>query len=234
MKKFFSFALFFLLFMNLLSCSKSKEDKINAAFKDYVQNNFDDPSQFVEVVSIETKDTFSTIKFKKIYRELCERDDTLNKLSDQLKVEIDAIKEKYGRTKLLSIPGFYDAFQGMIDASDKFIDYTTPHLAAIMTKEIMNADDFDKQRDTILYISDIKYRVKHSDGLKLETIKCYSDTSYNNITFGTQMVKGDDYVKKFYDIFSKNSDYRINLIDLKTDIVSKKKEVIMLVRKNIK
>lgn len=234
MKKFICFSFFAFSILMIVSCSQSKDDKIIVAFKDYVQNNFDDPSQFVEVVSIETKDTFSTKQFKKVYRDLCERDDTLNKLSDQLKIEIDAIKAKYGRTQLLSIPGFYDAFQGMIDASEKYVDYMTPHVTAIMNNDIINADDFDKLRDTIFYTSDIKYRVKRSGELKLETIKCYSDTSYNNITFGTQMVKDNDYVKKFYDIFTKNSDYRMNLIELKTDIVDKKNDVITLVRENMK
>lgn len=237
MKNFLLFSVFVSSFLILFSCSQSKENKVNAAFKEYVQNNFDDPSQFVEVVSVEIKDTFSTNNLKRVYRDLCERDDTLNKISDQLKVEIDVIKEKYGRTKLLSIPGFYDAFQGMIDATDKYIDYMTPYVATYLNEEkegMMSADDFDKMRDTILYISEIKYRIKRSGELKLESIKCYSDTCYNNISFETQMVKDGDYVKKFYDLFSKNSEYRIKLIELKTDIVNKKKDVITLVRDKMK
>lgn len=51
MKKIICFSVFISSFLMLVSCTQGKEDKIIAAFKDYVQNNFDDPSQFVEVVS---------------------------------------------------------------------------------------------------------------------------------------------------------------------------------------
>ena len=236
MKKFFSFALFFLLFMNLLSCSKSKEDKINAAFKDYVQNNFDDPSQFVEVVSIETKDTFSTINYKKVYRDLCERVDTLNKISNQQKLEIDSFMEKYGG-RLFSISGFDETFQEMIDANKQYTNYmeqyVLPSIYRGETTDMLVADEFDNLRDTIFLISDVKYRVKRSGELMLETIKCFCDTCHNHFFFGNQEISDDDYLKVFYELFSKNSDYMKKQIELKTELVNKMNNLIMLVRENI-
>ena len=56
--------LFIAIFL-LSACEKTNEDKIRASFKDYVENNFDDPSALKEIVAIELVDTVSTIKLKK-------------------------------------------------------------------------------------------------------------------------------------------------------------------------
>ena len=82
MRKFllFGFAAF------LCSCTQTVEDRISDKFKEYVNSNFDDPSDLKEIVSIEIHDSTNNATMLELFNCACEL--------DTLVAGVDSLKNK--------------------------------------------------------------------------------------------------------------------------------------------
>ena len=104
----------------------------------------------------------------------------------------------------------------------------------IVTTDCLLPSQFDEMRDTLVYSSTIKYRLKKSGELKLEEIKVYCDSNYINFTFGNQSLEKNDFLKTFFNSYKKSCDFTVEMIDLEEDVLIKGNELLDIVRSNIK
>lgn len=163
----------------ILGCSQNKkektptiEDKINDKFIEYVNNNFDDPAELKEIISISPSDTMSKESIGEIIELLNNLDSlslqmdsmctaNLNSLSNNL---TPAIQEKYyGNERVLSL-----LEKAMDDAEDYciWLEYNG-HRYDYLNSEIDRLfNDIDSTLFQVTY--DIKTRVNTNDGLKIQ------------------------------------------------------------------
>lgn len=232
MRYYFILSALFLLVINLVSCEQSHEAKIKAAFESYIQKNFDDPSSFVEVVSIDTNDTISTKQLKNLYRTLFERSDSLSKLKNRLNDTILLYTYK-NMQRLRTNNDFIEALSNYRDALQHVTDFSKMMMDPRLTKDCLVPDQFDEMRDTLIYSSIIKYRVKKSGNLKLESIEVYYDSDCKNISFGNQKEKSD-YLKSFYKSYTKSCDFVMKQCDLEQDVLLKGDNLLDIILSNNK
>ena len=110
-----------------ISCTQSNEDKITSAFKEYVCNNFDDPSSLDEIVSIEVTDTVSKrglIDIIDEYENLVEISSSVSKsLIDSLNNMAFVNGDIYGTpTKAAKRVAHKIEYKAMVDKMDDYVD----------------------------------------------------------------------------------------------------------------
>ena len=174
-----------------IGCSQSKEDKIKLAFKDYVKANFDDPSKFEEVVSIDSLDTISTRKFKDRGNEMFKiRKDFFEFCDSTDSIILMYFHDSRYLPKLRNISGLKDLFKDKIELHELYMDVLKKDLSFPQAEE--DLEKILSLKDTIFYQQRLSYRIKTSEGLKLKTCYVYADTLFNNIQFKDSKIKAYD------------------------------------------
>ena len=149
-------------FTSCNSTPKTEEEKqierYEAAFRDYVTTDFDDPSTLVDVTSIEVEDTTTTTQFMELVETMYEVIVTLG--LDTHKKELDGIaarlKKEKGlvfftvkarvkvdeRQKVMTYYGYENLTDGTIKMSDHKIDVHDPLLPDVYRDLVKFTDDF--------------------------------------------------------------------------------------------
>lgn len=199
-----------------MGCSQSNEDKIKLAFSDYVRETFDNPSEFEEIVTIDSLDTISTIQIKENQRilfklrkgffEYC--DTTTDLIFKYCQDERYAPQIRYiSELEELLREGLNLA---MLER-EFMIDGINFRQAEKDLEEIMSL------KDTIFYQQRLTYRIKTNEELK--TCYIYSDTLYDNIQFMNSKIKAHDVgdVIKEIDKFEETYGSFFKLFELKAE-----------------
>ncbi len=195
------------------SCKKSNEDIIKSEFKEYVKQNFDNPKDFKEIVSIEITDTITT---KQTFL------DAYNTILNRQKQDINSINERYKIAK-----------KEYIKANDiekinecKSIDsLENIYVSSIKQfKAIIDTFNFIK-----VYLFDISYRYyKYEDGVKILKIETKhlalnpdSKKIINDKEFEKQMMLNGD---KMVELIQKNKlriddDFKDNIFNKKVSLL---------------
>ncbi len=173
-------------FVLLAACTESKEERIIEAFKGYVQNNFDNPDEIEEILSVNPVDTLS----KKHIVEIVEISRNAAHLSDSI-------------TAIIQDSLFSQTFIGgdvrnqPTKAARKVMRNEDYKLAVRMISDIAseflgNYDNFDEDqhynnlinaKDTFILCYELKYRIKSNGTLKMKSIQAHSDSLINNVVF---------------------------------------------------
>ncbi len=199
----------------IVGCVQSNEDKIRTAFSEYVKNNFDDPSQFKEIVSIDSLDTISTIKIKELFNELIITRKRTYEIGDSIeKINFKYINDDKLKSQLGQSSEFMALAQKVIELNEYYIYLSDKNLSMIDAEAEWK--EIQSHKDTVFYNQRLTYRVNYNDGLKLKTCFVYFDTLYNNITFRDNRIKAyeaseitkeiDEFDEKYEPLFELNSE----------------------------
>lgn len=223
MNKFLLFLVFVPFFA---SCTKSNEEKIASAFKDYASNNFDDPST-LEIVSIEIKDT---IDLKQMLDEMVLMSDSSSKLMSTKTDEVISLCDKYGR-RLNNIPGFRerwaDYMQILEDGQTSRIADVVSILSELDSKSSSKSDSLS-QEDRLIE-STVKYRVRESGDLKLKTLNIYNDLQLNSVLFSEK-----DEAPTKYKKFQQQVSILSSLIQENSKVINGATELIDFINENMR
>lgn len=174
-----------------IGCSQSNEDKVKTAFKEYVKSNFDDPSTFKEIVSIDSLDTISTIKFKVMERDMFNiRKDLVEYCDSTDSLIMKYFHDKRFQPKLRHINGLKELFKDKLELQEIYIDVLAKNLSFLRAEE--DLEEIMSLKDTIFYQQRLTYRVKTTEGLKIKSCYVYTDTLYNDIQFKESKIRAYD------------------------------------------
>ena len=180
MKKLFYLINFVCSILLLASCSQSKEETIIAAFRDYVQKSFDDPSKMKEVVSIDSCDTISTKELKKIVSDMQKMSDSLfnakrdiaDKVSKALEQQTKYIEYANDELFKAAYDQYYNSIEEIANTFSADI-YATQYNVGETIKKKYNR--IQEAKDTSLIQYQIKCRIEENAELKLKTYYAISD-----------------------------------------------------------
>ena len=169
------------------SCS-SNESRVKSVFEDYVQSNFDDPNNLVEIASVDSCDTITSKELKSLLKDAKHKYDSIkvefDKVSNQITSFPHGTISSLGRDN----PNFMDACmeyrEDMVSCVEN--DGTLSGLLiGVMGggadppiqryNKVMNSKD-----NTILQYT-IKARIKEDGKVKLKTYYAICDTTLENI-----------------------------------------------------
>ena len=197
------------LFFSFICCNKQEtiEDKIKKEFKIYVNENFGDPNDLKEVVSIDLKDTVSyrpiyeiVSMTKGLYEKGKEQDDSIfyyiegKGFAKVVNKMTRAEKEKIG-TYMKALIDFYEDKQLEYNDSTMYIHY---EIKARVTKgDIKSLDIYHAYIDNNGKI-DIKDHIKKMSELP----KKWSDIDNDLTRFNAIMKEKLDYQLPFFKLFN--------------------------------
>lgn len=173
-----------LVFCGLLtpwSCTKSKYAPIEESFKEYVANNFDDPSLLKHIVSIEPIDTFHVRDFKAICEDYLQSYNEANKVADSIRDEVMARMNSYPEGAIGRLP----------NANKLHILFLKGMDLIRQEADILGREDYVpleipqkvvEQKDTTIVSFCIKYRLKNGNSLIIDSVFATSDTLLNKIS----------------------------------------------------
>lgn len=173
MRKTFVGLLCAIALLAIYSCS-SDESRVKSVFKDYVQSNFDDPNDLLEIVSVKATDTLSE---SNIFQELTIKKDGCEKL----KKECDEICLKFGSLpesefdKALSFDDgdtYYRYNELGINLKDDDLKSLRKRYEELVKHKISSSKK-------ILF--EIKVRMKEDNKKKLDFFYAVCDTTLRNI-----------------------------------------------------
>lgn len=207
----------------MLSCTKGKNDVVKDEFYKYVSQNFDDPNDLKEIVSIELIDTISYEDFcygTKLLYEVSEQIESLisleNTQCDSIiyylqnhKPITDEYKRVIVREWLIQHAGLND---DMINWNNIYFDETR-----FLKMDIDSL--LEKTKKMMLYEYEIKARVNEGTNLKLKQYYALED-SITIRFFDKKPIFSDysDEVSKYYEAAKK---YR-EIYDIRHNIVMEK------------
>ena len=178
--------LYILLALCAISCTQSNEDKITSAFKEYVSNNFDDPSSLDEIVSVEVTDTVSKrglIDIIDEYKQLSELSDSLGKCIIDSVVQLSFVN---GNLNGSSTQALKKAMR------NKEYNALTDKIEVLTISLIDLANNFNPDyyyeklcdtKDTMVINYVLKYRTKTNGTKKINSIYVRTDSLLNKIEF---------------------------------------------------
>ena len=203
MKKFL--LMLVILPMMLVGCgNKTTEDKIEAAFKEYVHRTFDNPNELKEIVEICIVDTFDTKAYKTIckgYKTMMDSLDLINEqFSKSFPERIKSLpKDKIARLRNSSV--FKQVMRSYLEHIDPDEVLRKQLSGEYTISEIpKNITSF---RDTVFYEYKVTYRKKDDDKVNLMSAFALCDTIGTNITiFPAKSVNNyPSAIKEFVTIF---------------------------------
>lgn len=176
-----------IVLISMSSCS-SNESRVKSAFEDYVQSNFDDPNNLVEIASVDSCDTITSKELKSLLKDAKHKYDSIrvefDKVSNQITSFPHGTISSLGRDN----PNFMDACmeyrEDMLSCVEK--DETLSGLLSSVMgggadtpiqryNKVMNSKD-----NTILQYT-IKARIKEDGKVKLKAYYAICDTTLENI-----------------------------------------------------
>lgn len=230
--------LLLLSFLSLCACNDSVEERIKDGLEKYAQFNFDDPSS-LEFVAIDKVDTLSTTKIKNDIRNKMSLSDSLsvlhNRLCDSIVTYMNIFKAKGPHLK-----GMKDAWTDYESASIDYKSFQYEYFKGLLNDEssipiaLLSADSISRiTPDTALIITSVKYRIRTSDGFKLNIIKCYSDSCYNHLEFAeTTKALGDTTIANFLSVVYYKTEYLEKDIKKCRDVIKKLRRVLGVFKDN--
>lgn len=180
------------LFAFVASCSKpTKEELIEKAFIEYVNQNFDDPNSLKEIISISTEDTLSatkTISF--VENLLVNSDSTIEKITsmnDSLRNVENANFEAIKKSPRLTSKYYGDKvglgiLTELINHGNKEVEYLTSNefqTLKLKRTSLEEAIKTLKKDSTFIVTYEIKTRIVGKDK-ELEIKKFYAQTTIDN------------------------------------------------------
>lgn len=206
-----------LLAFILIACSQSNEARIESAFMEYAENNFDDPTSIMKVVSVDIKDTIDILNMAK---EVKAWDDSLDNVKNSNADSIIQLVNLYGK-KLSGSMEFKQLWSRYLDELEKSKDNllaTAYRLLAINEKKSIDSLLKSEMPKTISF--DVKYRMKVNGQPKLNVLSGYSDLSLSNIIFQNSSVKNSTYevLGELIELYSKKIENTSNLIKLQNSL----------------
>lgn len=187
MRKFFVCLIFVCALLAISSCS-SNEGKVKTVFKDYVESNFNDPNDLVEIVSVDSCDTISSKDMKSLLKEAKHKYDSIriefNKVSNQITSFPHGTISSLGRDN----PNFMDACMEYGDDMTSCVE-NDETLSGLLIGVLGGGGGTPAKRyDKAMHIKDnailqytIKARIKENGKVKLKTYYAICDTTMKNI-----------------------------------------------------
>lgn len=176
--------LILIISLSIVSCKQSNEDLIKKEFKTYVKENFNNPKDFKEIVSIELIDSNSTLK---TYRGV----KTMYDMSQDLKKEEIILQKTF--KEAWSIEMMNDL--GRIATSNQIQSYLKSLTISEIYSKSLNDEEllYGKSRIKIfldnfkytppVYSYKVKYREYDNKQLKIKGIHCSFDSLSHKIVF---------------------------------------------------
>lgn len=208
MRKIFVCLIFVCALLAISSCS-SNEGKVKTVFKDYVESNFNDPNDLVEIVSVDSCDTISSKDMKSLLKEAKHKYDSIKVEFRKVSENITSIPAGTIRDLGYENPDFMDVCTTYRTDLEKSIenDGTFALLLANaleggepenITLPSKRYEKIMSTKDNIVYQYTIKARVKDNGSVKLKKYYAICDTTLTNIkisqrktTIGDLMGKSD-------------------------------------------
>lgn len=168
------------------SCS-SNESRVKSAFKDYVQSNFNNPNDLVEIASVDSCDTITSKDLKSLLKEAKHKYDSIrdefNKVSGQITSFPHGTISSLGRDN----PNFMDACMEYREDMVSCVE-NDETLSALLIGALGGGDTPAKRYDKAMSAKDntilqytIKARIKENGNVKLKTFYAICDTTMKNI-----------------------------------------------------
>lgn len=217
--------LFFCAVIIVSSCTHSNDDKIKEAFSEYVKQNFDDPSQMKEIVSITYGDTLTNKSFADMLSELSAMSDSLENLYKKMADKATTLSVQNGH-KIRHNQSFKKDWIKYEESLQKGVEKRWMYAAAILSNDFIpiTKDSILNYKDFALLDFTIKYRMdEKEDGLKLKDIQGNIDLKSTNIYIGDS---GNTDLLLFLKGVNKTISYYKDMIEINSDIVQKSQKVI--------
>lgn len=219
MKKLFLMLAMMLPMCVFTMCTKENNDKlIENKFIEYARVNFDDPKSLHQIVSIQVKDTLSTMKLKNMWYDLSYKIDSMQKVNKDLQecnlnlVSKDDISLKIKKNKELK----YKLSESLLTI------YENANTSMNLLKEYTPIDslEFSNLPDTTIIFREIKYREEDENGrLKIKSAYCASDLGLNTIIFSCSGEEDcvDEATWELFHNISHEVEYKTKAIHLEID-----------------
>ena len=202
--------LYFIVVISAISCTQSNEDKIKTAFLEYAQKSLDDPSQFEEIVSVDSLDTISTIEYKKIQQRIFDIYKEYTYISDSLyNISQKYIDDKQCSSRFIYITGLKETWGDIIRLLGYDMELSDNNISFDVAEK--DLQELMQMKDTIFYSSRLTYRIRTNEGLKLRTCYVYYDSLQNNIQFREKRIGAyefsdvpkeiDEFNERYHDLF---------------------------------
>ena len=188
-----------LLILSICSCNQSNDDKIITAFKEYAEKNLDNPDAIVEIIGIDSVDTFSTKQIKddltKIYNTYLSANqmerkatETFIKFANDPNKTSKLIKVELNRDKIYKSLMFK-----YFSLSEKKVTLANESYEKSMQGDSLNVYLIDSEykgilnkKDTIFIGRKLSYRSKENGIVKLCKIDVISDTLNTSFYFNSK------------------------------------------------
>lgn len=209
------------------SCRKSSTEIVEDKFREYVYQNFDDPKDLVEILSVEPMDTVSYEKLKGILDMLYEIADNFDSLSHKNDSTVYMISDKltndtFVRNMSQSSKKFFDGW--LFDSYEVIQEY----IVWMKTYEFERIDlriEMDSLLETnknvLQYEYLIKTRIKEKEDLKIK--KFYAIVDSVGTRFFTEP-SFENYSENVYKLYKASRRYE-DLTMQKKDIVLRRVEL---------
>lgn len=175
--------------VTLCSCN-SNEGKVKAAFKDYVQKNFDDPNDLKEIAAVDSCDTINIGKFREPLTKCKLMYDSLRKESMRVNDEIHTDLQSATFKHLLATNESF--YKTCMSYNDDYIELllTDGNVATALTNEFAggNVKGPDEKYKSILAAKGktviqytIRARVNNNGRTEMHKYYAICDTTFNSI-----------------------------------------------------
>jgi len=218
-----------------VSCEPKEIRTLKKEFKNYVNNTFDDPSAFKELVSILPYDTLSSVKTKTMFNNVIASSEesiayfkeAINKHQEEMTEMVNKINpysySYYQRNKIQNLG--QEVVLLLIDALQD------------ESRLILNVDEIKKFNDGIkyeipIYGYEIKYRCRTEDGIKLMNCYGYIDSLKLFRAMRPSQLTCDDYSlqqKQAYELLKDNVKYLSTILDNIESAEEKMKKLRLLI-----
>ena len=209
----------------MLSCTKEKNDIVKDEFYKYVSQNFDDPNDLKEIVSIEQVDTISYESFFKAIRLLYGCSEQIDSLGSKEQTQTDSIinylrnqypTDDYGKRVVREwIAQSLNLNNDQINWNNIYYDETN-----FLKIEIDSL--LENLKGLLLYEYEIKARI--NDGTDLKLKKYYALEDSITIRFFDKKPTFSDYSEDASEIYKAAKKYE-EIYDINHDIIIKKLEL---------
>lgn len=218
--------IFFGIVICVLSCTKGKNDIVKDEFYKYVSQNFDDPNDLKEIVSIELIDTISyesLCNVTKLLYEISEQTETLASLG---KNQSDSIINYLRNHKPVTDKDKREIIKEWLVQElelNKDMLYWINTFSDEITFLKMNIDSLlEKTKKMMLYEYEIKARINEGTNLKLKHFYALEDST--TIKFFDKKPIFSDYPKEAFKFYEATKKYE-NIYSIRHNIVLEKLEL---------
>lgn len=203
MKKLFFYVTMLMLAVSIVSCSSDKS-KVKSAFKDYVQTNFDNPKDLIEVVAVDSCDTVGIKQLKESLVEAKQMYDSLKKENKELSHKVTSIPQDKLHKLWGEDPSFLSAYKeyvmGSINAMQDDENLSSLLIDAFGGEHVASPDERYKEAMKAKGNTMIQYTIKARINFKgkptLRTYYAICDSTLSSIKIDTKKVQVSDVMEQ--------------------------------------